>query len=377
MTTRREGIALIAVVLALVVLEAAVAGALFLSTLEARTTRTLAARAHAYLAAESAIAAAIAGWEADTIAALGRGDTVSAGLGMAAGGTTMHARIQNIAVGTYLVTAAGTAPAPAAYAQANAAALVHWFAPAAFAAALPAALTVGGTATIRAGATVDGTAAPTACTSADSLARATFTAAAGIAAPHAGAITIVAGANVTGSPPLLIAPGTTHASAFALFGPIDTAQLAHAADRVETGVLALAAQPASSSSSSSSGAQRCDTAAAANWGAPANPSHPCANYTPLVSAPGDLTIASGVGQALLFVAGNLTIDTAAELHGIALVLGNATIRGSIQGGLRVRGDANIHGEVRRDPCAIWRALTRPRALARPHRRLPRWRLPAF
>lgn len=365
MNVHRDGIALIAVVLALVVLEAAVAGALYLASLEVRTTRTLAAHARAALASESALAAALARWPADTIAALAHGDTVTL---VAAPAVATTVRIEHVGGGSFLITAT----AGHALAGASAAALVRWFAPAAFAPSLPAALTVGGTANLADSATVDGALTPTACTAADSIARATFSDASGIAAPQAAAITVAPSAVLAGSPPAFIASALTHPAAFAHLGPLDTAAFARLADRVESGSIALAPQ-----NGPGPGPHSCATASAGNWGAPAQPTHTCADYVPIVFAPSDLTLAAGSGQALLLVAGNLTIAAAAELHGIAIVLGDATVRGRVEGALRVLGDAVIEGEVRRDPCALWRALTLPAALAGPHRARRRWRLPTF
>src|SRR5690606_14745275 len=100
-------------------------------------------------------------------------------------------------------------------AGADAAALVRWFAPAAFAAATPAALTVGGSATVQPGAIVNGDLTPSTCTSADSLARAAFPNAAGIATQNAGAVTTYPGASPTGSPPILVSATATAPMAFA------------------------------------------------------------------------------------------------------------------------------------------------------------------
>jgi hypothetical protein len=372
MTAQRDGIALLAVVLALVVLEAAIAGALFLATLEVTSTHTLVARARTVLAAESAVAAALAAWNADAMAAIAVRDTVAAPVTGTLDGAAMHARIEHVRAGAYLVSGTGTVHAPAALAGAGAAALVRWSAPAAFAAAMPAALAAGGTVTLHTGGLIDGSGAATTCPPADSVAHVTFAPAAGIAAPHAGAAHIAVGASLAGAPPLLVAPAATDSAAFARLGPYDIVRLAGRADRIEAGTLSLvpATRPGPSGAP-------CDTAAPGNWGAPGAAGHPCVDYIPLVLAPGDLTIAGGSGQALLIVNGDLTIASGAALHGLADVLGDATVHGRVHGALRVRGNADIHGEIHRNACALWRALTRPTALARPHRSTARWRLPAF
>jgi hypothetical protein len=187
-------------------------------------------------------------------------------------------------------------------------------------------------------------------------------------ASHPASIQVAAGAHLAGSPPTHFSPAATDSTAFTRLGPFDIAHLAQQAGRSEAGSIALAAAAAGT---------RCDTAAAWNWGAPASPGQPCHDYVPLVHAPADLTITSGAGQALLITAGNLTLQAAAEIHGLVVVLGDATVHGRIRGALLVRGNTAIHGEVRRDACALWRALTRPAALARPHRVNGRWRLPSY
>jgi hypothetical protein len=360
----RDGIALVAVVLALVVLEAAVAGALFICSLEAATTGAFTRRAHVLLAAESALAAALDGWDANAIAGLAAGDTLFVGpLALPSG--SGDARVERLRGDTYLVTGRGKQPGPGGNDLAGASALVGWHAPAAFASHAPAALVVGGATDIGAGGLVDASGTGAGCTPADTLAAATFPTAAGIAAPPTALPVRATGATVLGAPAVITAP---HDSvAFTRFGPYLATALAAAAERVEVGSIALG--PAV-------GPTGCDRAAPGNWGAHHGSGHPCEGFVPLVHAPGDLSILGGTGFGLVLVDGDLTLEAGAVLHGIALVRGRATVRGELRGLLRAAAGADVGGTIVRDACAIWRALTRARPLSRPFRP-DRWRLPWF
>jgi hypothetical protein len=359
-----EGSALIAVVFALVVLETAVAGALFVCSIEAATTRAFTRRAQATLAAESAVAAALAGWDADAIAALALGDTLGTGpLVLPAGSAS--GRIERLAGDAYLVTGRTRLTGPAGDDVAGAAALVGWHPPAAFADDAGAAIVAGGTVDVRSAGTVDGRGSGAGCSPADTLPAATFPAAAAIVAPAGTPPSQAAGAAVLGSPAIASLPIAT--AAFDRLGPYPTATLAGAAERLESGTVALGPV---------AGPDGCDDSAPGNWGAPPGSTHPCAGFVPLIHAPGDLSILGGTGFGLLLVDGDLLLEAGSTFHGIAVVRGRATVRGELHGLLRTAGGADIDGAVLRDACSIWTALTRVRPLSRPSRP-PRWRVPWF
>jgi hypothetical protein len=370
---QRQGIALVTVVLALVVIETALAGALFICSLEATTTRALGLRMRVGYAAESGLAAALAHWDAAAVAQLRQGETLAVALPTLPTPAAADARIERLTANAYLVTARGRLiVGDRTAAIATAAAIVGWHEPSAFSASAPAALVAGGTVRLGPAARVDGLAPTTGCPAEstpvrapiDSLAAATFRPAAGIASPAATPPHLTVGAIVLGVPP--IGTSTLGPAGFTRLGPVDLARLAAAADRTETGAITL---------SPTASPHGCDGRAPGNWGAPAAPLHPCAGFLPLVHAPSGLTIRGGLGAALLLVDGDLLIEAGAEVHGVIVVTGRADVRGRVRGVLRVAGDATIQGEVSRDPCAIWRALTSPHALARPFRRTHRWRLP--
>lgn len=362
--TARPGIALAAVVLALVVLEAVVAGALFVCSIEVATTRAFARRADAVLAAESGLAAALDAWDADAVAGLAPGGTV-ASAPIASPTGNAEARIERLRGSAYRVTGRSGLPGPGGHDLAAAAALVAWHPPGAFAADATAALVVGGPTVVAAGALVDGRGTGTGCTPGDTLAAATFPAAAGIAATSGTTPVLAIGAMVLGTPS--IAPGALDSAAYDGFGPFDVASLARAAERVEGGAVSLAPV---------AGTAGCERSAPGNWGAHRGSGHPCADFLPLVHAPGDLSILGGTGFGLVLVDGDLTLEPGAVLHGIALVRGRATVRGELRGLLRAAAGADVEGTIVRDACAIWKALTRARPLSRPFR-ADRWRLPWF
>ncbi|MGH7507275.1 MAG: hypothetical protein ACRELX_16585, partial [Longimicrobiales bacterium] len=182
--------------------------------------------------------------------------------------------------------------------------------------------------------------------------------------PPAGVVSVGAGAAITGVPPVVHTVAGTDSAALRTLAGVTITALGALADRVESGALALA--PAARGAA-------CDVAAPANWGAPLGAGHPCGGYAPLIFAPGDLTVVSGEGQGVLLVAGDFVLDSAATFAGGVVVLGDADIAGSIVGGLRVAGRTRIDGQLRHDPCALWRAVVRSPALGRPFRPR-RWRL---
>lgn len=101
----------------------------------------------------------------------------------------------------------------------------------------------------------------------------------------------------------------------------------------------------------------------ANWGAPSSPEGSCGPLVRLVISPTSLHLASGEGQGVLVVAGNLDLTDGMRLSGIVLVGGNLRLAGEsrIDGLVRVGGDVRIEGgsEVSGSGCAALRALESP------------------
>jgi len=65
-----------------------------------------------------------------------------------------------------------------------------------------------------------------------------------------------------------------------------------------------------------------------NWGAPSDPLSPCSEYLPVVHISGDATLASGEGQGILLVDGNLSLATSYSFYGIILVRGRFSMSAS-------------------------------------------------
>lgn len=87
----------------------------------------------------------------------------------------------------------------------------------------------------------------------------------------------------------------------------------------------------------------CDGSVGTNWGAPdSDPSDGCHYYWPIIYVDGDLSIASSKkGQGILIVDGNLSISGGFEYNGIVFVYGNIKTSGT---GNKVMGSVNILGE---------------------------------
>jgi hypothetical protein len=156
-------------------------------------------------------------------------------------------------------------------------------------------------------------------------------------------------------------------------GQLDFAALRVLADRVESGSLQLDALAVTGT---------CLVGAPANWGAPLDQSHPCANYFPLIFAPTDLTIASGAGQGVLIVDGDLTLAAGAQFFGVVLVKGRIVANaGALIEGAAQAGSASpsllLGATVLRNNCAISRSLSLTPALNRAVPRRPRSWVPLY
>ena len=114
-------------------------------------------------------------------------------------------------------------------------------------------------------------------------------------------------------------------------------------------------------------AGRCTDDVASNWGEPnigPGTVPECADFLPVVYAPGNLALSGGRGQGILLVRGDLELTGGVVLTGVVVVLGRVTTSGAggqIVGTLLVAGNA---GATRLGPgttveyssCAVGRAL---------------------
>jgi hypothetical protein len=312
----RGGFALPAAIMALVLLSALVAGALHVSTEELRAGRGDVANQRALAAAESALERAIVAWDIQRNTTLAVGSSIiverypTAGVDRA---EVVATRVQRLAVWltSRATSAADGRTIPARHTVAASLRFVVPRVP------LRAALTAGGTVTVRDG-SVDGTdvsegrevpvGASLAC--ADSAA-----AVAGLLVPDsllACGVTCSGRppAGVTGAPP--VSTGLTSDSAGApLGGAIREALVRNASVVLPGGT--YAPRPSVSGVA-------CDAADPLDWGDPTG--GVCANLFRIIHVLGDLTLGAGsVGQGVLLADGNVRVEAGARFDGV-VVAGN-------------------------------------------------------
>jgi hypothetical protein len=105
------------------------------------------------------------------------------------------------------------------------------------------------------------------------------------------------------------------------------------------------------------------------WGDPDRPWGPCGGHLPMRAAAGDLVVSGGVGQGLLIVQGDLTLDDGARYYGMVVAGGALRVEtGATLEGLALAGGGLFLGagsSLRGSPCWAVRALAAQRdALAR-------------
>lgn len=84
----------------------------------------------------------------------------------------------------------------------------------------------------------------------------------------------------------------------------------------------------------------CDYSDELNWGDPNDPTGVCHYYFPVIHVPGDLHVSNGAGQGILIVDGDLHVTGSFEFTGIMFVYGSFTGTGN---GNKVTGSLNIAG----------------------------------
>jgi hypothetical protein len=81
------------------------------------------------------------------------------------------------------------------------------------------------------------------------------------------------------------------------------------------------------------GVTTCNTSVTTNWGDPLDPSGYCKTYFPIIEAQGDLTInGDESGQGILLVRGDLRVTGAFDFYGVIVVLGEVDLAGTSSGG---------------------------------------------
>lgn len=103
-----------------------------------------------------------------------------------------------------------------------------------------------------------------------------------------------------------------------------------------------------------------------SWGDPDRPASACGGHVAVRAVEGDLTVAGGVGQALLVVRGDLTLGEGARLYGFVAVGGALRITGAarLTGLAEARGGVTVDegATVRGSACWAVRALDAGREL---------------
>ncbi len=162
--------------------------------------------------------------------------------------------------------------------------------------------------------------------------------------------------GMTGTP--LVAQDTTiTAGSLMTFGDMTWDQLVAMADKVYT------SSPGTIGPVVLNGV--CQTSALNNWGAPTDPTSPCFNYFPIIYFPGSLSLSGGIGQGILLVGGDLSVQGNAEFYGPVYVKGTLTTTGSgghFWGGV-VAGNADLstntvlgNAVITFSSCAVQRAI---------------------
>ena len=159
---------------------------------------------------------------------------------------------------------------------------------------------------------------------------------------------------------------TLNATDFTVFGDLTWNELVSMAEKTVSGT--VGPNPVFSGSV-------CTVANINNWGS-ATPSNPCYNYFPIIYSPGDLNISSsGEGQGILLVGGDLDVTGGFNFYGVAVVMGSIRIPGTgghINGTTITYGDGLIsttstttgNSLLQYSSCSIQRALLNNTSLTR-------------
>ena len=109
----------------------------------------------------------------------------------------------------------------------------------------------------------------------------------------------------------------------------------------------------------------CNTGVVSNWGDPVTPSSACYHHFPIIYATGDLTVNGDLGQGILLVEGDLSVQGGFEFYGITIVKGQLKTTGTgghFNGAVMAANvdldDITVFGNalVQYSSCAVQRAL---------------------
>lgn len=122
----------------------------------------------------------------------------------------------------------------------------------------------------------------------------------------------------------------------------------------------------------------CDKSVKDNWGDPQNTSGACHLYWPIIYGTGDLHLSSGVGQGILVVEGDLHISGNFEFSGLVFVYGAFTTTGTgnkIDGSVNILGNSGTDSELQITGAGNTEVNLSSCAIERAHRYNDRWARP--
>lgn len=165
---------------------------------------------------------------------------------------------------------------------------------------------------------------------------------------------------LTGSPTIQTTAFGARMSVYNTFGSETFSSLATAAEKVVSGTISGIAP-----STIPGSPPTCNTADPNNWGDAVDPTGRCGNYFPIIYAPGDLELSSGIGQGVLLVQGNLNISGPFQFYGIIIVQGVVTAsNGQVYGAVMTASDGGVPSgriggtaQLKYSHCAVDRAAT--------------------
>lgn len=140
-----------------------------------------------------------------------------------------------------------------------------------------------------------------------------------------------AGSCIQGSPLVNITPAAADTNTYFSYGGMTWSELVAMADKTVYGTITGAGPTYNADGS-------CNTADHKNWGDPARNLivGKCEGYFPIIYSPGDLSINGNVGQGILLVGGNLSIQGGFTFYGPVISRGTVKLTGTgnhINGGV--------------------------------------------
>lgn len=180
--------------------------------------------------------------------------------------------------------------------------------------------------------------------------------------------------RIIGEPEAVVRDPTVNPDDFLIFGDMTYDDLAALATTVIPGNSGAISNTLPSLSPDGT----CDTSDEFNWGAPKNPDHPCHEHFPIIHVKdGDLHLNGGAsGQGILLVDGDMKLNGNYEFHGIVIVRGRWEQGGGsskVFGTTLIYSNGNMLGtnsevtgtpEINYSSCAVERAVRFNSALSR-------------